>query len=159
MQYILFSLSRSPLYPGIYVLSLGRGLFSSVTSKKDFHSFLTVWVLFFPQEADNGWMGSSNWKHSPDDCIANRMSWASCGTGKAAGRVAASLVRSAQCLQHPNAGGWHLATHRCEFPGWMAALVLLWSPRYSRSWAAKAIVFFHYLVPPLNLTWKTKQTI
>lgn len=36
MEYILFFVSRSPLYPSIYVLSLGRGLFSSVTFKEDF---------------------------------------------------------------------------------------------------------------------------
>lgn len=42
-----FSLSRSPLYPSVYVLSLGRGLFSSVTFKEDFHSFVTMLVLFF----------------------------------------------------------------------------------------------------------------
>lgn len=31
-----FFVSRSPLYPSIYVLLLGRGLFSSVTFKEDF---------------------------------------------------------------------------------------------------------------------------
>lgn len=52
-------------------------------------------------------MGSSNWKASQDDCVAGRMSWAWGSTGKAAGRVAASLGMSGQHLQHPNAEGWH----------------------------------------------------
>lgn len=82
MEYILFSLSRSSLYPGIYVLSLGRGLFSSVTSKKDFPSFLTVWVPFFSTGSRQCLNGKQNWEPSQDGCVADRMSSASCSTGK-----------------------------------------------------------------------------
>lgn len=50
-----FSLGRSPLYPSIYVLSLGRGLFSSVTFEEEFHSFVTLLVLFRRKQTAVEW--------------------------------------------------------------------------------------------------------
>jgi len=95
-----FSLSRSTLYPKIYVLSLGRCLFSSVTFKEDFHSFVTMLVLFFS-------LGNRQWEAVIESTAKMIVLLVKClesyNTDRVALGVAASHLMTDQCLEHQNA--------------------------------------------------------